>query len=130
MNAKNTYFKTGIIHPVSVRRHPTVCHASSCVLREQSIVLQSDGSRGHDVCGPRRLEGRKVIAPIIERGNPAQLLLILRPYNEAIPRAEVLPQLLQDSFTHHLLRGSDTVLSVDDPEVACPHIFQLCRLLL
>ena len=69
-----------------------------------------------------------MIASVVERRNPAQLLLILRPYDEAILCPKFLPKLLRNIFVHHLLRGSDAVLSVDDPEVARSHVFKRLRL--
>ena len=69
-----------------------------------------------------------MIDPVVECGNLVQLLHVFCPDDEAIPRVEIFSNCLRDISCNHGFGCSDTVLAIDDVEIAFSHFLEVLRL--
>ena len=122
------YLKLLVVPWGSTCRCSNISHACSRMLWHWLPVLLPNRAGCQDVRCPRRFEWGQVIDPVVEGGNLAQLVNVFRPDDEAIPSVEIFPNRLGDIACDHRFRRSDTVLAIDDVELAVRHLLEVFRL--
>ena len=78
-----------------------VSHACSGMLWQWLPILLPNRAGCQDVRCPCWFEWGQVIDPVVEGGNLAQLVNVIRLDDEAIPHAEIFPNRLKDIACDH-----------------------------